>query len=153
MCPKWGPRSNREKQRFLSGNRCFQHNLTKNYAQNRVLVDTSSTLPSARASLLAGFGEVHRQAAPPQLLLIECVNRLVAAARHRHKAEAAQAAGVSVSNKIYVLHLLVGIEQIANFLRTCGEWEIANIDVCRHSCLLTTHACKRTNMIAVLSPL
>jgi hypothetical protein len=53
-----------KKQRFLSRNRCFQHNLTMDYARNRVLLDVSITLPSARAALFAGFREVHREVAP-----------------------------------------------------------------------------------------
>ncbi len=50
MRPVWGmsgSKSNRAKQRFLSRDRCFQHKLTRSYAQNHVLAGTSSTLPSA----------------------------------------------------------------------------------------------------------
>jgi len=141
--------SHNDKQRFPSGNRCSPHGLTLQSTQNRVMVGmlmvcercTSSVLPSARTALFTGFREIHREAASPQLLLMEGVNRLVATARHGYEAEAPEPPGVSVRDQIDGLHFPVGTEEVANFLLARGEREIANIDVCRHSCLLTLHAC------------
>jgi len=72
--------------RFPDGNRSSQPGLPTWSTQNKAMMSmlmgrvrcTLSVLVSARAALFAGFREVDRQAAPPQLLLINGANRLVA---------------------------------------------------------------------------
>ncbi len=94
-------------------------------------------LPPARPTLFTGFRMVDREIPALKVFLVKCRNRLVPTARHFHEPEAAQPPGFPVGDQIDAFNRPIGAKKLLNCFRSRTEWEIPDINVSRHTGLLS----------------
>jgi hypothetical protein len=65
-------------------------------------------------------------------------NRLVCAALHCHESKTTQTTRLSVLNQTDVFNDAKGAKELSNLFRRHIEWEMININICRHTDFLST---------------
>ena len=93
--------------------------------------------PPAWLTLFAGLRVVDRERPALEVFFVEGGNGLVPTVHHFHEPEATQPPGFPVGDQIDVFDRPIGAKKLLNCFRCRTEWEIADINVRRHTGLLS----------------
>lgn len=83
-------------------------------------------------------GVLDVETAAAEFSVMERGNRFVCAALHGHESKPTQTTRIPVLNQTDVFNDAIGAKEFSNLFRRHTDWEMININICRHTAFLST---------------